>query len=305
MTATQDTTTNGTQTPVAVVADAEQTQEQRFKWRTWVHYGTGAAECEHGMDGQCKDIEHFHALCRLPTPFQIRDIHEKAAAAKARRLRMLRDEDSDPRVILEDELDGLKFVDKGILVDELLDEQFTEHYVQAVKEVDDIDDPDHVPEGEEPIRKLYENIDQDREEYMRQRELPEDERDEDFEELERVYAAYSQAISDKMDELAKPRRDHLTSLSQDDLIEMIRQRRIEAQGYEAHLHTFNMWQMYVCTYKPTSGMAPHERVWKTLEDMKYNEDSGVIMQVRQVFEDLERGLARTRMGKESSPQTNG
>lgn len=298
MTATQDTT-NGT------IADAEQAQEQRFKWRTWVHYGTGASECEHQTDGRCVNEEHFHALCRLPTPFQIRDITEKAAAAKARRLRMLRDENSDPRVILEDELDGLKFVDKEMLAEELLDEKFTEHYVQAVKDVDDLDDPSHVPEGDEPIRKLYENIDQDREEYMRQRELPDDQRGEDFEELEKTYAAYSQAIEGAMDNIAKPRRDHLLSLSQDDLIEMIRQRRIEAQGYEAHLHTFNMWQMYVCTYKPVAKGIPHERVWKTLEDMKYNEDSAVIMQVRQVFEDLERGLARTRMGKESSPQTNG
>lgn len=302
MTATaQDTTTNGT----APVADAEKTQEERFKWRRWVHRGVGAAECEHKTDGKCADDEHFHALCRLPTPFQIRDITEKAAAAKARRLRMLRDPDSDARVILEDELDGLKFVDKELLADELLDEQFTEHYVEAVKLVDDLDDPDHVPEGEEPIRKLYANIDQDREEYIRQRDLPEEQRGDDFAELEKTYAAYSKAIEEEMERLAKPRRDHLLSLTLEELIEQIRQRRMEAQGYEAHLHTFNMWQMYVCTYKPTGKGIPRERVWPTLEDMKYNEDGGVILEVRQAFEDLERDLARTRMGKESSPQTNG
>lgn len=301
----QPTTAPADETPPAVQADAEKTQEQRFKWRTWVHYGAGAKECAHGQDGQCSDSEHFHALCRLPTPFQIRDITEKAAAARARRLRMLRDEDSDARVILEDELHALRDIPKDILADEILERDFTETYTEAVREVEDIDNPDHVPEGDEEIQKLYENIEQDREEYMRQRELPEDQRGDDFEELEKTYSAYSQAIQDAMDRIQKPRREHLLEQSVDDLIDRVRSERMEAQGYEAQLHTFNLWQMYVCTLKPTSGMPPHERVWKTLEDMKYHEDGDVIMLVRETFNQLETGLARSRMGKGSSPQTNG
>jgi hypothetical protein len=285
--------------PPTVVADAERTQEERFKWREYVHMGIGADECEHREDGKCTDTGHFHALCRLPTPFQIRDIQEKSQAAKARRLRQLRDPDSDARVILEDELDGLKEVDKELLADELLDRDFAEAYRDAVKEVDDIEDPDHVPEGDEPIRKLYANIDQDREEYLRQRDLPDEQRGDDFEELERVYAAYSKAIEDAMDRIQAPRREHFMGLELEELIDQIRRQRIEAQGYEMHLHTFNMWQMYVCTYKPVAKGVPSERVWRSLEEMKYNEDGAVIIAVRQTFERLEQTLARTRLGKGS------
>lgn len=290
------------QTPTGPVADAVKTQEQRFKWRSWVHYPEGASQCEHATDGKCRDEEHFHALCRLPNPYQVRDITEKASAARARRLRMLRDPDSDPRVILEEELARLYTVPKDILVDELIDRNFSEDYSRALTEVEAIEVEDYTPEGDDEdgqVPKLYANIDQDREEYLRQRELPEEKREDDYAELEATYERYSRDVQEAMERVQKPARDHLLSLDIAELVDQVRKERIVQQGTEAYLHTYMTWQMFACTYKGTAKGMPNERAWTSVEQMKFAEESPVILLVKQAFEDLENQLARNRLGKDS------
>ena len=99
-------------------------------------------------------------------------------------------------------MDMMGDIPKDIIVDELLEREFTETYTNAVREVDAIEDPDFIPKDDEEIPKLYANIDQDREEYMRQRELPEEQRGDDYPELEKSYTAYSTAIEEAMDRLS-------------------------------------------------------------------------------------------------------
>lgn len=286
-------------------ADAERTQEERFKWRAWVHTGTSALDCNHATDGKCKDEEHFHAVIRLPNPFQIRDIAEKAQAARARRARMFRDPESDISVVLEDEMEMLRETDKAILVDEIVERDFARDYTEAIKVVMEIDDPDFVPEGDESIPKKFANIEQDREEYVRQRDLPDEQKSDDFEELEKTYADYSRAIEAEMERIRQPRVESLMEREMDDLVEMVRKDRIEQACGEAQLHTFNMWQMYVCTYRPREKGIPNERVWPSIEFMKYVEDTDTIMAVRDAFQQLESSMAAHRLGKASSLATHG
>lgn len=298
------------ETPVeekAVEAAAEKSNDELFKWSSWVHVGAGADECDKRFDPRCKEEGHFHAWVRLPNPFQIRDITEKARAAKARRLRLLRDESSDPRVILESELDDLRDGGeslKDILADEIIDKDFPDDYSAAIRAVDDQPDMAWEPDEDGPENqetpKLWANIDQDREEYQRQLELDEEARSEDYPELEKTVAAHSKAIEAEMAKIQEPRKKALLERPMDELIDVIRRDRMEQQGTEAYLHTFNTWQWYACTYKPRAdGKRPKERVWSDINAMKYESDGDVILSLRQTFEELEARMARSRQAKNS------
>jgi hypothetical protein len=280
-------------------SEAEKTPSERFKWRAWVHYPAEAESCDHAQDGKCADEEHFHALIRLPNAYQQADIVEKGQAARARKLRALRDPESDAAIILEDQLDVLRGADKAILVDELLDRNFTDDYLTAVREVESRDDPTFVPEGEEDIPKQWEHIDQDREEYMRQRELPEDQRSDDFELIERHYGEYSDTVTQQLAAQA-PRREHLESLDMEQLIDMVRRERIESLGNEAYLKAYAAWQMFVSTFRGTTGKTqPTQRYWSEMAYMRNVEDHDVITAVDEGFKALEQQMARTRSGKGS------
>ena len=80
----------------------------------------------------------------------------------------------------------------------------------------------------------------------------------------------------------------------DALIDMIRRDRIEALGTEMYLHTFNSWQWYSCTYKPTDKGTPKERVWSDFSQMSIHAASEVIYAIRDTFNELDSRLARSR-----------
>lgn len=286
--------------PAGTTSDAERGRLSLFKWSSWVHIGEGADECPKRFE-RCPEEGHFHAWIRLPNPYQHRDIQEKAAAARARRLRALRDPESDPRVILEDELADIGTeADKEIIVAEILDRDFPEDFSRAMREVSDIDDPDApAPEEGEAVAKLYANIEQDREEYQRQRDLAEEERIADFETLRATVDAYSRAVEEHLEAIQTPRREHLMGQDVSALVDIIRRERMELQATEAFLHTYNTWQMFVCTFKPKLEGTPNERVWKDMNYMRLMESTEVIQTVQQEFRDLENRQARSRAGKGS------
>lgn len=290
-----------TETP-APTAEAERTADKLFKWSTWVNVGEGADECEDRYNGRCQSEDHFHAWCRLPNGFQVRDITEKAQAAAALRRRTLRKTDSDARIIMEDELDQLRdsaSSDEGkdILADEIIDEDFAEDFTRATREVMDEDDPDFTPEDDEPAPKRFADIQQNREEYERQRDLPEEQRSEDFGTLEEYLADYSRAVEDRMTEIQKPRKAHLMERDLDDLIDIIRRKRIEEQANEVYLHTFNMWTWYVCTFKPRAKGTPNERVWPDINIMRHHTAPEVIERVQGAFRVLENEAVTGGRGK--------
>src|SRR6059058_472198 len=89
-------------------AEATRSTSELFRWSDYVHVGTDADTCEHAEDGMCADPQHFHAWVCLPNTFQIRDIADKARAAKARKVRALRDPESDSYAVLEEDLAELR-----------------------------------------------------------------------------------------------------------------------------------------------------------------------------------------------------
>jgi ribosomal protein L16 Arg81 hydroxylase len=293
---TKEQETEAQEAPQAPESAAERNVAALFKWSEYVHVGIGAEECENRENGKCRDPEHFHAWCRLANQFQLRDITEKSHAARARRIMALKDPDSDARIIMEEELQRIRESDmKDLLIDEILDQDFNEVMLEAVRTVDDIDAeiPELESEGEEPV-KLYATIDQDREEYRRLRDLPEDQRGEDFDKLEQRVEAHAKAVTDEKDRILKVKREPLEKMDWDQLIEIVRSDRIKEEGDQAALQAFNTWHWYVCTYKPVPQGRPSERVFSSYNAMRYEADSAVVAAIEATFADLESRLATSR-----------
>src|SRR4051794_11552830 len=99
-----NTNTNGNANPVA---QAPTPVQKLLRYADYVHVGPGADACPEGEKGTCQDPFHFHAYCRMPNQFQHAQIREFGLAAKARRMRQLRDPDADSHQILEAEMENL------------------------------------------------------------------------------------------------------------------------------------------------------------------------------------------------------
>ncbi len=283
------------------VAEAEkQAVDALFKWSQWLHVGDGAATCEHGIDGSCKDHSHFHAWCRLPNAWQVRDITDKARAAQARHSKLLRDPDSDLAIVLESDLEELHSTPKEILVEEVIDRSFPDDYSLAVRTVDAMVDEDWEPdedqeESDRPLR--FQHIDQDREEWERLQSVSEEKRPADYAVIERNIADYGRAIEAEMDRLQAPRRTELMESDTEELVATIRKERIEHRATEVYLHWFNTWQWFVCTFKPRRTGTPNERVWGDINQMKQEAPPEVVQALRELFDGLESNLAASRRGK--------
>jgi predicted ATP-binding protein involved in virulence len=238
-------------------ADATRSTAELFQWSGYVHVGGGAEECEHGVDGECQDSKHFHAWVCLPNPFQIRDITDKARAAKARRSRALKDPESDAYAILEDQLSELR--DDPELLSQVIDTLAAEAVDKQLVEI--IEDM----RGDE----RFEHHDQDAEEFRRLQELPEDERDvEEWERLQDDMLAYANALREAVDKRTDAEKQHLRNAGVDKVIDKERKRRIEADSGEYYLHTYYTWAMFVGARKPTTDGFPSERKFAKPEDLK-------------------------------------
>lgn len=195
------------------------------------------AECE-----GCDDPEHFHAWIRLPNKFQHKEIREKALAARARRLRVLREEDSDSRVILEDELALLLDADKAQLVEEIINQDSGKDMMQAVTDVGEIEAEEQPEEGETVY--LYAHIDQDEERLQDLEKQDEEDRPtEEYEELVKHVQSYYTAIDNRAREIQDPERQTLNEQDMEDLVEIVRKHRIDSEGMGEFLHTYNSWMI--------------------------------------------------------------
>jgi hypothetical protein len=216
---------------------------------------------------------------------------------------MYRDPESDVSVILQDDLEEIRESGaREILVDEILDRDFTEVYTQAVREVDDIEDDTAEADDDGKQPKLYANIDQDREEYERQSALPEDKRGDDFPELEKTMASHAEAIEAAMKAIQEPRRQTLMEKPWDDLLEVVKRHRIEEAAGQAYLTAFNLWQTYVCTYRPAGlkgdkPVTPKTRYFKNMEELRFETPTEVVRALQETFQSLEREQAKDRLGK--------
>lgn len=229
-------------------------------YTSYVHVGPGAEECEHGEDGKCAVVDHFHAWCRLPNPFERNDLREHGEAASARMRRTLADEDSNARVILDGELEGLKHLgDMEMLLTQALAPHFLNDQIGAIREVEE----DH-PE--------YKHIDTDKArldvlEAMNEAERPEDE----YTTLRKTVQDHTAAVNKARGEIEAPRKKSLEEKGLDGVVEIIRDQRIDNLATRAHNEEYARWEWYICCFKPKAPDKPgfpNERSFGSIEQFR-------------------------------------
>lgn len=262
-----------------------------FQYSAWVHVGQGAADCEDKENGSCGNPLHFHAWCRIPNSFQNANIRDKALAAKARKVRQLRDPNADSYEILEAEMEQITRAaerdqtGREMLVEEILGASFWRDQLRAIKELGEEDEWKTIREDQERLRHLN--------------SVPEEERDADeFAELERHCAKYEEALKAKQDEISKPQRDALSGMEIVDLIEQIRDFRIEAEANEDYMRVYSLWEWYIGTLKPRPAEKglPKERVFGDVNHLKEAAPE-VIAALEETFAQLEAAMgSRSAVG---------
>lgn len=220
-----------------------------FQFSTWVHVGPGADDCE-GVDEDkaevnCGNSLHFHAWCRLPNQLQISTIQEKAYAAKARRARQLRDPESDAYAILESDLDEIARhgdTAKKVVIEELLSRDWWRDFGEAQQDLAEYEDDS----GE----KIYSTIEADQDRYAELEALAEDQRPGDeYAELERHLDRYAKALKEKHEEIIAPKRAALEAQDLNELLDTLRNDRIEKASNTAYMDAYSEWEWYFGTYK--------------------------------------------------------
>lgn len=279
--------------PVARTATAR----KMFKYSDFIDVGEGAIECEHARDGQCQDIEHFHCWIRLPNPYQHQDIRKKGLAAKARKVRALRDPESDDAVVLDSALAEISdSIYLDTLVDELLAREWAEDYIEAQTDVSE--------------REGYETIAADREEYARldevQNQLPTAEQTPEYVELRDHMDGYLKAIEKRLEETQRPKRDELASRPYQAIVALVRQKRVDEEGDRAFIETYNAWTWFVGTFHvelhPTL-RRPHKPMWDEIghrdrpsAGSMFGEAPEVIDALKESFNELQIALQRGSAG---------
>jgi hypothetical protein len=259
---------------------AEKTPAQLFRYSTWLHVGAGAENCEDvnedACEATCANPLHFHAWCRLPNQFQHREIREKALAARARRVRQLRDPSSDSAAILEDDIDSIlrRPGAHATLVDELVNKDYWKDYVEAVRDLHEFED-EH---GERP----WERVERDRERYQQLQSGDSDEPSEELAELEKHLLAYTVAIDAAHEAILEPKRRALQERDVSDLADLVREQRIAAEAQAEFMHIYSSWQWYVGTLRAPGG----ERRFASIEAMQAAAPE-VIGALATTFDDLE------------------
>jgi hypothetical protein len=262
-----------------------------FKFSAYLHVGDGAEDCEHAIDGECEDVGHFHAWCRLPNKFQHRDLYAKANAAKARRLRLLEDPESDASAVLDAELDPVRAVGHiDTIIDDLLGADWAADFTQASANV-----------GE---REEYEHILQDRERFMELGKLEAgksaDEESEEFQELGRHINKWTKDVGDEFARIQEPKRESFRGLGLEKLVEQLRAQRVEKIANEVFLHIYNQWEWFIGTMRvkpdPVS-KRPYERYWSEMGSIEtpapgsmWAAPPEIIDALQETYDQLERSL---------------
>lgn len=270
------------ETPEAVeqTPATERTPSKLFRFSQHVHAGDGAEGCESVKTGACADDNHFHAWCRLPNQFQHDSIRQKALAAKARKIRQLKDPESDSHAILEADLQAIREAPgaHGWLVDDLVNREFLKNHTEAIEEINSQEEYATISEDLERLRVVDEMDEGDRN--------PDEYRD-----LQNQIEKYNRAVEDARKALEDPLRAALADKGVDDLIEQVRDERIEAEATQEFMRAYSQWEWYVCTMKPrdpAKGL-PKERRWPDINVM-LSEAPEALEAVDTAFSDLEAAL---------------
>lgn len=234
------------------------TANKMHRYSDYLHLGPDAEDCEHAIDGACTNVDHSHIWCRLPNQFERTSLSEKAAAAAARRLRVLRDPESDPRVILDGEIESLRINDqRDDMIAEITNSDFLADHLTALKEIGEEDD------GE------WDTIDEDRERLRALEEMAHEDRPaEEYQELSAHLAKHTELVNERRDAVQLPRKQEMEAKPIEELCEVLRDQRIDAMGTAARREEYAKWQWYVCAFKPKSPDKPgfpSERYYSSID----------------------------------------
>jgi hypothetical protein len=222
--------------------DATKAPGELFRYSDWVHVGVGAEDCEQRETGACEDFEHFHAWCRLPNQLQHDDIRERALAAKARRIRQLHDPEADAHEILNADMEELRRdATREDLIKEVVAKDWWKRHLEAMGDVE---------EDEQ-----FKHIGNDRERHSELRALDPERRPRDeYDELERHLAAYSDRVDARRAELEQPLSLSLEQLTTEDLIKQIREERINAEATSAFMDAYSRWEWVAGTFTDSTSV---------------------------------------------------
>jgi hypothetical protein len=267
---------------MSTTTDAQTSVETLFRYSAYVHVGAGAQECAHATDGACKNMDHFHAWIRIPNSIQQESIREHALAAKARRMRQLRDPESDSHVILEGDMAELREVPHSELVDEIVAKDFSRDHMETLRDLSEDERFEHIDRDIER-RDVLQKLDEDK--------RPKDE----WEELTRHITTYREALREGRDERQKPRREALKDRSADDLLEIIREERVKREAQVAYNGSFSKWQWLAGTLKPVSKGRPNEPMYREMAQIE-REAPEILEGLDAAFSDLEAAFGRGLTG---------
>lgn len=270
---------------------------QIFHYSGYVHVGPGAEECEEGEAGSCSDPLHFHAWCRMPNKVQHRDIVEKALAAKARRIRAMRDPEADAHAVLEAALGSFDAGQIDTVIDEIVEVEWRKDYAAALADASE--------------EEQFERIDADRERFQElltagEGDKPEADQTDEFRELARHVETFVTWLRDRARERSQPRRAALRDLGFEKVVDILRQQRIERSGEYEFDRVQTAWVWFVGTLHPekhaTTGR-PHKRVWSAMGNPD-DPDPGtmhdaapeVIEAVEEMFNSFNEATARATPG---------
>lgn len=244
-----------------------------FRYSENVDVGAGAKECQEGPVGTCANPLHFHAWCRLPNQFQHERIRDKAQAAKARRLRLLGDEESDARLALEAELDSVRG-DRDGLIEELCARYLVRDQAEALRDLREMEEYKTIAQDSERVRELT--------------AMPSAEVDQqELEELTSHLEEFGKALREKVTERQHPFRDSLADKPDSELLDLVRKDRTMREADARYQEEYALWEVYVCTLRPVGdGGVPSERVFSSKEELEAAAPE-VIEALNDVFEGLE------------------
>lgn len=275
-----------------------------FQSTSWLHVGGGAEDCE-GIDeekgtNECSNPAHWHAWLRLPNQFQHKDLRDEAMAAKARKVRQLRDPESNAGGVLEYALDEVRRAaeastdGKQAIADELAQREWWRFYQDANREVlEEEVAAEHVPADHEgDLPKRYALVERD---IRRLGELqamdPDDRSQDEYSELERHVAAYYEAVNARQRELMQPLFDELMGEDVERLVDRLRDHRIDVEANEEFMHSYSIHEWVACTFVAPRGPRKFESTAQLAD-----QQPEVITMLKLTFDDLEQSHARSAEG---------
>ena len=119
--------------------------------------------------------------------------------------------------------------------------------------------------------------------------------EEDFVVLQMLVGAYVEAVNAEREEIQRPLKESLEAKTLDELIELVRENRIQGIAKEASEEAYAVWQWYICTLKPkdpTKPGFPSERVYGSIDHLKAAAPE-VILALREGFQEIEAAAGRS------------